>query len=349
MKRIRYEVELNDTRKTRVDALMGTSVFEYKARVSDLRVLQSAFMILAGTIADLTDHTGILILDETKISRLRLSTEWENMYKLFQPSIRIRLGLVVFSNGSIIESFGNLNSEELEALTEIQKSLSEKRNSKRRRKPDAFFEILRVLLIHWFRRSGPLQMNQIGQLSGFSYPTVAVSLEKMESQLIRHSDRSVELTSFPLDAWFKLLAAADDIRIPRGYRAHRPKPVDNLIERLEEKPDKDVAYGGILGARYYLPGIDLLGIHRLDLDVHDWSVSKIDKLVRKLDPGLKIVGLGEMPQVVVHNLYRPDCLYNKGLQFPIADEVECLLDLHEARLESQALELLEHLKVQARR
>lgn len=349
MKRIRYEVEVKDSRKTRVDALMGKSIFEYKARVTDLRELQSAFMLLAGIMADLSDHTGIFILDETKFSISRLNDEWESLYKLFQPTILSRLRMVVFSDGSIIEKFGDLSSEELGVLSEIQEKLSEKLNNKRRRKPDAFLEILRVLLVHWFRGCGPLKVNQIGQLSGFSYPTVAASLKKMESRLMRHSDRSVELKSFPLDDWFKLLAATDDIRAPRGYWASRPKPVEDLIGRLMEKPDKEVAYGGIIGARYYLPGIDLVGISRLDLSVYDWSNSKIDKLVRKLDPGLKMVEPGGKPQVVVHNLYRPESLFIIGDHLPIADEVECLLDLHEARLESQALELLEHLKGKAKR
>jgi len=349
MEKIRYKFEIKDTHKMYVDALMGKTIFEYKARVSDIRVLQSAIMMLARIMADMSDHAGILILDETKISRSRLIDEWENLYKFFQPSILERLRMVVFSGGSIINEYGDLAREELDALSEIREKLSEKLNNKRSRKPDAFFEILRILLIHWFRRSGPLQMNQLGQLSGFSYPTVAASLEKMESQLMRHSDRSVELISFPREEWFKLIATAHDTRVPRGYWAHRPRPVEDLIERLMDMPDKDVACGGIIGARHYMPGIDLVGIPRLDLSIHDWSPNKIDKLVRKLDPGLKKVKPGEIPQVVVHNLYRPVSLFTESDRLPIADEVECILDLHEARLESQALELLEHFKGRARR
>ncbi len=348
MERISYDVEIKNTRKTCVDALMGKSIIEYKARVSDLRMLQSTFMMLARIIADLSDHTGIIILDETKISRSRLNDEWKNLNKLFQPSIIARLSLVVFTGGSIIEIFGDLTNEESEALYEIREKLSERLNNKRRRKPDAFFEVLRILLIHWFRGSGPLQVNRIGQLSGFSYPTVAASLEKMGSQLIRHSDRSVELISFPRENWFRLIANADDTRTPRGYWAHRPRSIEDLIERLMNIPDKEIAFGGIIGARHYMPGIDLVGIHRLDLSVHDWTAIKIDKLVRKLDPALKKVEPGEIPQVVVHNLYRPVSLFTEGDRLPIADEVECILDLHEARLESQALELLEHLKGRAK-
>lgn len=346
MERIRYQVELIDSRKTRVDAISGKTVFVYKDRIRDLRELQSALLMLARIMADLSDHSGILILDETKISKRRLTDEWENLQKIFQPSILSRLGIIVFYSGSLIEEFGNIRREESEALSVIQEKLSEKLNKNHHRKPDAIFEILRVLLIHWFRGSEPLQVNKLGQLSGYSYPPVAASLKQLEYWLLRHSDRSVELKSFPRDHWFKLLAAADNIRATRGYHARRPRSVEDLIKRLKEEPEKDVAFGGIIGARHYLPGIDLVGIHRLDLSVHDWSPQKIDKIVQRLDPGLKKAEPGIIPQVVVHSIYRPESLFTNSDNLPIADEVECLLDLHEARLESQALELLEHFKGQ---
>ena len=343
MERIRYYVELKDSRKTRADALSGNSIFEYKARTTNLRELQSAIIVLAQIIAELPGKKGILILDETKISISRLSTEWNSLNKLFQPSILSRLCMIIFSDGSIFKYFGHLSNDELTALPEIRETLKVKYNNKSRRKPDAFFDVLRILIIHWFRRSGPLQLNQLGRLSGFSYPTVAASLGKLESSLIRHSDRSVELKSFPRDDWFKLLAAADKIRTSQGYHARKPRPVESILDRLLEKPKNEIACGGIIGARHYLPGIDLVGTPRLDISVHDWDTGKIDKFIMKLDPGLKRVESGEIPQVVVHSIYRTESLFTKGNRLPIADEVECLLDLHEARLESQALELLEHL------
>jgi len=343
MERIRYEVEVEDTCKTRVDAIMGKSIFEYKARVTDIRIIHSAFFLLAGIMADLSDHRGILILDETKISGPRLKNEWETLSKLIQPLIFSRLVIVVIFNGAIIKKLGDLTSEESEVISEIQEKLSQKfRNQPR--KSDAFFEILRILLVYWFRGYGPLQLNKVSQLSGFSYPTIALTLEKMEVYIKRHSDRSIELKSFPGDSWFKLIAVSDGVRKSRGYWAYQPKNIDNLIERLTEKNDYDVACGGIIGARFYLPGIDLVGIPRLDLSVHNWSTGKIDKFVRTLDPGLKRIETGEIPQVVIHNIFRPDSLFNQSNHLQIADEVECLLDLYEARQESQASELLEHLK-----
>ena len=122
--------------------------------------------------------------------------------------------------------------------------------------------------------------------------------------------------------------------------------MEDLLVRLDTQPGKEVAIGGILGARYQMPGINMLGTHRLDLTVHNWSGERVEKLLRKLDPGLKKVDQGQIPQVVVHNLHRKDSFFIQTNTNTFADEVECLMDLDEARLESQALELLDHLKKQ---
>lgn len=48
--------------------------------------------------------------------------------------------------------------------------------------------------------------------------------------------------------------------------------------------------------------------------------------------------------IVVHTLYRAKPFFTETKDGTLyADEVECLLDLHEARLEQQALEFLEKL------
>jgi hypothetical protein len=98
-----------------------------------------------------------------------------------------------------------------------------------------------------------------------------------------------------------------------------------------------------------VPGIDLLGNPRLDLivDMHKGRSNRpiaIDTIIRKLDPALKPAKRGEPCQVVIHSLYRAKSFFSEAEDGTLfADEVECLLDLHEARLEQQALEFLEKL------
>jgi hypothetical protein len=53
----------------------------------------------------------------------------------------------------------------------------------------------------------------------------------------------------------------------------------------------------------------------------------------------KITRRDESPTLVIHDIRRAESLFQSGDNgLPWADPVECLLDLHEARLESQALE-----------
>ena len=174
------------------------------------------------------------------------------------------------------------------------------------------------------------------------------SLEKLENHLYRHSDRSVELNSFPRDEWFKLQSKALDIRNSKGYVANRPRPTENLIERLREHNIRNIAVGGIVGARNYMTDINMLGVPRLDITVHLWNESGIADLVRKLDPGLRETAKGELPQVAIHQLNTKNSLFSIKPEIIIADEVSCLLDLHETRLESQAMELLDHLIMKAK-
>lgn len=331
------------------DALLDKSIFEYKARVNDLRLVQSTILSLAKILSEFPDHTCVFIIDGTKISKSRLWDEWQSLYHLFQPSILKRLRMVVFAKGSIIDKFGELNNDEIDALVEIREKLSKDIFENVYHKKDALFEILRILLVHWFRRSGSLQLSKLEQLSGYSYPTVAATINKLDDYLIRYSDRSVELKSFPQRNWLKLITMSDETRLVFGYWAYRPKSMEDLIKRVQERHENDIAFGGIIGARYYLPGIDLVGIHRIDLTVLKWDSSKIETLIRELDPGLKKIERGTLPQVVVHNLTRSESLFSQGEKFNIADEVECLLDLHEARLESPFSDLLEHCKEQVNR
>jgi hypothetical protein len=309
-----------------------------------------------GRVADQGKHS-ILILDEPQISNDRLSAEWEGIQSVFQPHILKRLTLYIRRDGDGNKTLGSKLTEEeensIEEVVEYARQLSLRPS---RRPSEASFDILRVMLIHWLRKAGPVTSKDLSQETGFSYPTIARTLDDLEPHLHRHSDRRVELHSFPKDAWLKLVAQIEKVRGSRGYtvRSDRPRPPEALMERLKEDGLRSlchnaVAVGGTFGARHYLPGLDLVGNPRLDLivDAHSGRGHKpiaIDTIIRKLDPALKPAERGEPSQLVVHTLYRQKSFFAEADDGTLyADEIECLLDLHEARLEQQALEFLEKL------
>jgi hypothetical protein len=103
----------------------------------------------------------------------------------------------------------------------------------------------------------------------------------------------------------------------------------------------DVAVGGVSGARHYQSDLDLVGTPRLDLSVHSRAKEVDLDFIQELDPALKkSEGREEAPRVVIHVVRRAEPLFERGDGQLWADPVECLLDLQEGRLESQAQEFM---------
>ena len=144
----------------------------------------------------------------------------------------------------------------------------------------------------------------------------------------------------------EFVAKSTTIRATRFYadRSGLPRPAATLLEKLKDLGSDDIAVGGVLGARHYVPQLDLVGTPRLDVTIHrDQTNESIAKWVRRLDPGLVPAEPGESVYLAVHTLSMPRNYFTTGAGMVWADEVDCLLDLHEARLEQQALELLDSL------
>jgi hypothetical protein len=355
MSDLQYDVSMDNLPGFRADAVLGDTVFEVVVDARDLRRLRSS-LVEMGHIAGQGKHS-ILILDAPQISNDRLSAEWDSIQSLFQPHILKRLTLYVRHKKDLSQTLGcKLSEDEESSIDGVAQYAREVSARPSRRHSEASFEILRVMLIHWLRKDGPLTSKELAIETGYSYPTIANALDQLEPHLRRLSNRSVELQSFPKDAWLKLVAQIEKVRGSRGYtdRSGRPRQPEALMERLKENSlrslcHNSVAVGGTFGARHYLPGIDLFGNPRLDLivDTHGSRGHRpfaIDTLIRKLDPALKPAERGEPCQVVVHTLYRQKSFFTESKDGTLyADEVECLLDLHEARLEQQALEFLEKL------
>jgi hypothetical protein len=180
------------------------------------------------------------------------------------------LALVIHQKGIPDHVIGHLGTQDQDSVSDIIEHVRQNAYRPQRRPAEAFFDILRLLMVHWFRNAGPLTSKALCSESGFSYPTVAASLEQLERYVIRRSDRRVELRSFPRDAWFKLITQAEKVRSSAGYadRSGKPRPPVIMVERLRELGRNDIAVAGVLGARHYLPGLDLIGTPRLDLVVH---------------------------------------------------------------------------------
>jgi hypothetical protein len=92
----------------------------------------------------------------------------------------------------------------------------------------------------------------------------------------------------------------------------------------------------------------LIGTPRLDLTLHCRARQPDIGFLRQLDPALKPARREEPARLVIHLLRYPHRFSETDADGILwADPVECLLDLHEMRLESQALEFLQALTPKA--
>lgn len=329
----------------RPDAIRADTLFEVKDRVRDLRQLKAALLQLAIALGHAPKFSGALVLVDPGVTWERLGQEWEGLQRALNQDVFRRLRLVVREAGEFRGIPTNPAPREQAIINEIVEDQVSRRHSRSRRSSGSFYDVLRVLLVSWFRREGPLSNKRICEITGYSYPTVAQALHDLEPRLIRHSDRSVELMAFPQGDWMRFVSNSVKLRGSTSFtdRSGSPRPAEKIIERLRKVLGTNVAVGGILGARHYLPGIDLVGTPRLDVTLDGAAEATLAETIQRVDPGLKPARRGEPGTLVVHFTRLAAPLFAHKGEKLWADEVDCLLDLHDARLEAQAQELLEHL------
>jgi hypothetical protein len=338
----------DDGFRRRADAVFGHTVFEHHSRTRNLRDLHAALTHCA--LLTLSDSIKpVLILEKPHISHERIESEIFRFLDIIRPETAKRLNIVITRKQSEIDYLiGDLTKEEEGQIPDIIRH-DITRRLRLRRRGFSSFDILRVLSIHWLRGTGPITLKRLGLECGLSYPSVARVLDEFEGIIDQRSDRSVQLSAFPESKWAEAVINSPKARSSQGYYVPdgKPRAFDSLISRLSENQVIDFALGGIHAARHYYPGIDLVGTPRLDITLHLAQPMEVRHLLRHLDPALRPVESGSLPQVVIHQLDRPEPFFvNSSNEFSFSDEVDCLLDLHEARLEPQAAELLLHLTTQ---
>lgn len=319
-------------------------VFEVIIEPKDARRLRTALLEMARVADADNNYQVILVLEEPGITESRLREEWKGAAAVLRPELFAQLSMAVRQSGKWTGIPHPPASDKLVLLEQILQHELARKPAATARGSEAHQEILRILIHHWLLGKGPITVRALMKISGTSHPTVSRSLERFGHYIKRYSDRSVELRSFPRDEWSRLLAMSDDVRgtVRFADRSGQARSSESLLRRLRGLHRQDIAVGGVLGAKHYQPSLDLVGIPRLDLSIHAGRKAVDLSFVQRLDPALERTDQREVPPtLVVHSIHRAESLFRPGDDnLPWADPVECLLDLHEARLESQALEFL---------
>ena len=325
--------------ETRFRAQIDQTLVEVQLGLNAVRNLRAGLLDLAYALQAHPGQSGLLFLANTNISEQRLRREWELACATLRPELSARLG-ILFSAGGQFHGYPKLPSQSL--LSQLGEVVHSEASEAGRRlpRPDYSSEILKILIRDWFLKNGPMTMGRLQKIAGCAYPTVAKVRHKISQYLRRNSDRSFELARFPRDAWFAMLTRGDELRQTVRFADHsgQPRSPENHARRLAKLGRPDLALGGVLGARNHYPDIDLIGTPRVDITVHCPGGHLDLGFISKIDPALKPTDPNNAPSaLVVHALRRREAFFapmpEGGLS---ADVVECLLDLHEARLETQA-------------
>ncbi len=334
---------MNSNRLDRFNAEIDDTVVEVKTGLHSVRNLRASLMDLASILIGNPNRRALLVLADPKISERRLESEWDLATRVFRPEIASHVGLALSVAGEIRGYPRKPDPVILERLRAVVQRESFRR-TKTLPRPDYPSEIFKVLVYRWLLNKGPITTTWLCTAVGCSYPTAVKALEKLESQLRRQSNRSFELIdSFPKERWAALITKGEEVRHTIRFvdKSGQPRSPDAVAKRLSKLGRKDIAIGGVIGARSYFPELDLLGTPRIDLTVHCPDSHLDVSFVNRLDPAFVLSSNStEPPALVLHILRRKEPFFTSGSDgLMFADPVECILDLHEARLELQALEL----------
>ncbi len=330
-----------------VDARVGNAVIKVNFRVDALRTLRTSLMQVAYPVGEDPAARGYVVLANSSISEERLRHEWDRAASVLRSDVLQRLTICLQTSDHILGIPHDPDAETQRVISEVVDAERDRMHTTR---TDYSFVIQKLLLHRWLINPEPVTSEWLGRTAGCSYPAVARVLNSLGSLVERTSDRRVMLRWFPSDAFTRLAATADRARssIRFADQSGQPRSAESHLHRLEKLNLRELAIGGVLGAKHYEPGLNLVGTPRLDLSLHCPGRKLNLDFIKRLDPALKQVDDPLAPaNVVVHAVRHADPLFaprDGGLAW--ADPLECLFDLHEARLDQQATQFLKTLQLQ---
>jgi hypothetical protein len=302
-------------------------------------------MQVAYYVAEDPSARGYVVLADSSITKERLRNEWERAATILRADVLNRLTICLLSDEHIT---GIPHDPDVQTLHAICNVVQAERGRVNTARIDYSFVVQKILLHHWLTSGEPVTSEWIARTAGCSYPAVARALSSFGSLLERRSDRRVVLRWFPREEFARLMAVAARARFTTRFADYsgQPRSPESHLRRLEKLNPPGLAIGGVLGARHCFPNLDLVGTPRLDLSLHSPGRRMDLQFLKQLDPALKrVTDPLAAANVVIHAVSHADPLFTPrdgGLAW--ADPVECLFDLNEARLDTQASQFLAHLE-----
>lgn len=323
------------------------AVVEVKRHLSAIRALRDGMVQLAMILADEPNKSGYLVAVDPRIRVDALKHEMEAFKTLMRDTIANRLKLVIFQHGRLIGPTSDLDLGEL--VPKLNNWIKAETSGMNHKLPNADKreEVFLTILNRWIAGQGPMTVCSLEEAVGCAYRTVSTAVEQLGAAVERSSDRSISLKFFPEREWKRFLAVAQKVRSTLYYAdaSDQPRSPESLMRRLGTLCRKDIAIGGVLGAKHYFKDLDIIGMPRLDLCIHAPGGTADLDFVSRLDPALEQTRDPERPvRLALHFVRRKESLFDTSSdEMPWADPVECLSELYLAHLDQQAVGFQEYL------
>lgn len=329
---------------TGLDGRWGRYVVEVKSAVRSMRQLHDALLRLAGFLDSSPKDVGLLLMVDPRLSSERLDSDLDALTGLLRADLSARIRVVVAVDGAFVGLPLDTPEPLRDWLDELVRSESH-RSGRVLRRPSARSQVLELLVGRWLEGRDAVTTKWLQERSGFSYPPVAAALREMGREVVRTSDRRVGLSGFPTASWSRLVAEADEVRSSFSFvdRSGQPRSPEALRRRIERHGPAGLAFGGVDGARHHAPELDLVGAPWISVSLHCPAGRADLAFLRRVDPALALLESRpeQPPALVVHCVQRPGHAFETDEHGSTwADPVSCLLDLHEARLESAAAQFV---------
>ncbi len=332
------------------DAQSEDAIVEVKSGVSGMRDVRAKLAELAGDLVEHPWRRAYLVLVDPRVSGASIASEFERLMAAMRQDVAGRLYVVAASGGDVHALPRAVPAEDWPLIRRTIEDAQDARPVLSQ--PDMQSEVIRVLLLQWVFAGQPVSPTWVQETVGCAYRTVMNAVDRLGPVVERGSNGSIQLRAFPVHVWPEIVVDAPRSRSTMLFadQSGQPRSPDSLLRRLERLDRENVAIGGVLGARHFMPDLDMVGAPRLDLTVHAPTGLAELELAEQLDPGLAPAEPhGRPPRLALHFLRRQEPFFAEGEdRVRWADPIECLLDLYEAGLDQPARQLQRHMETPGR-
>jgi len=328
------------------DTETPTAIIEMKSRLSAIRGVRDGLVQLIKHLVEKPEKRAYLLLINSRISQASLNHELEQLRAALRPEIARRIHIVKAKGGQIDQPSTDIPIADLETIRQMVFSIPNHRLSLPR--GDLQWEVSKLLLYRWVTGKGAATHKEVQETIGCSYRTVVGAIDLLGPALRRHSDGRIELRCFPKRTWPQIPASAPTARgtILYADRSGQPRSAESLLRRIRRLKRKEIAVGGVFGAKRFFQQLDIVSAPCLDLCIHAPSgIADVD-FIRGLDPALERTSDSQAPTgLAVHFLRRDKPFFEGDSDTGLwCDPVECLIDLYEARLGVQTEQFRQYLE-----